>query len=102
MTEKKKCASFTQAQENSCEDSCSDNADDVCDDDLPLKDLQTKVCLCKRAGDECKLTYDHCILCGEYGPGNEWWFRCVLCSAWAQKACSDVDSPDGCQCDFCK
>jgi hypothetical protein len=104
--EKKKCASFTQAKESSSEDSSSDNTDDVCDDDsdddLPLKNLQAKVRLCKRAGDECRSTYDHCVLCGEYGPGNEWWFRCVLCSAWAHKACTDADSPDGYQCDFCK
>lgn len=68
--------------------------------DVPKK-VPGKVRQCKRSIAEKKSAYDNCVLCGEYGPGNELWYRCTSCAAWAHKACSAASSPEGYVCDFC-
>lgn len=45
---------------------------------------------------------DNCLVCGEFGRGGELWFRCVLCSYWAHKACTSFDKPDNYVCDHCE
>lgn len=96
----------TQSKLDSSDESSLDDDDCVCDDnsddDVPLAELQKRAKLCKRSVEDSKSTYDNCVICGEYGPGNEWWFRCVSCSSWAHKACSGSESAEGYQCDFCQ
>lgn len=77
--------------------------DDDSDDDIPLSTLSKTipVQMKKRSRNEQTTSYDNCVICGEFGPGNEWWFRCEACGAWAHKACSGVDKADGYKCDFC-
>ena len=44
---------------------------------------------------------EYCLVCGEYGPTSEMWYRCVICGKWAHSECSGYDSPENYTCDFC-
>lgn len=44
---------------------------------------------------------EYCLVCGEYGPISEVWYRCVICGKWAHSDCSGYDSPENYTCDFC-
>jgi hypothetical protein len=105
---KKKSVACTQSKIDSSNGSSSDDDEvnnlcqDDSDDDVPLIELKKRQQLCKRSVDANKSTFDNCVLCGEFGPGNEWWFRCVKCSSWVHKDCSSADRPDDYECDFCQ
>ncbi|KAK9752513.1 hypothetical protein QE152_g4069 [Popillia japonica] len=42
-----------------------------------------------------------CLVCGEFGKNNEWWLRCVVCSNWAHKDCTDGCNEKRYICEFC-
>lgn len=43
---------------------------------------------------------DLCLVCGEFGKNREMWLRCIICSSWAHKACTDTEKNQFI-CDFC-
>lgn len=42
-----------------------------------------------------------CLVCNDYGPNSEVWYRCTTCGQWAHQLCSGKDTPRGYICDFC-
>lgn len=58
--------------------------------------------MCKRSLTSSSDSGDNCVLCGEFGKGGEVWFRCIMCSYWAHKACTGRDKPDNYICDHCE
>lgn len=45
---------------------------------------------------------DICVICDEFGIGNEPWYRCTMCGKWAHKECSGVETAKDYRCDFCR
>jgi len=76
---------------------------DSSDDDLPLKEIAENIRGNeeKRSILEKKSASDNCIVCGEFGPGGEIWFRCVNCGFWAHKDCTSAERAEGFICDIC-
>ncbi|XP_044766256.1 uncharacterized protein LOC123322376 [Coccinella septempunctata] len=51
---------------------------------------------------DVEINEDICIMCGEFGKDRELWIRCVHCSGWAHKACTDGEAKKIFICDFCQ
>ncbi|KAG5878200.1 hypothetical protein JTB14_009766 [Gonioctena quinquepunctata] len=43
---------------------------------------------------------DICLICDEFGVGNEPWYRCIMCGKWAHKECSGVESAKNYRCEM--
>ncbi|XP_046399922.1 uncharacterized protein LOC124166435 [Ischnura elegans] len=74
--------------------------DSSSEEDVPLN----KICDDNEDDDTFDLFHDdveNCLVCGEYGPTSEMWYRCVICGKWAHSECSGYDSPENYTCDFC-
>jgi len=89
-------------EENPCEQVAVPLCDDNSDDDMPTsKEKQIMSRPMKRSLDQYSSANDNCIICGEFGPGGEMWFRCIMCGFWAHRLCSGADRPDAYICDHC-
>ncbi|KAG5870658.1 hypothetical protein JTB14_001042 [Gonioctena quinquepunctata] len=51
---------------------------------------------------DTEVTEDICITCGEFVKNRELWLRCVSCSGWAHRDCTDGDKKKTYVCDFCQ
>lgn len=89
------------AEENHDENEETQLCDDDSDDDMPLAQIARGV---RRSLDQASTitAHDNCVICGEYGRDNEWWYRCTICAFWVHAACSDASSADDYVCDYCR